>query len=117
MITVTSGHSAGYLTDAVGAGRENYYTGAVAEGEPPGRWFGRGAQSLGLVGDVEADVMKAVFERGADPRHPAFADPATRDQAGVLGNAPKNYRTPEQVVAARVEAYSIEHASTPPTAR
>ena len=33
-----SGHSASYLTDAVAAGRENYYTGAVAAGEPPGRW-------------------------------------------------------------------------------
>ena len=42
MLTISSGHSALYLTDAVAAGRENYYTGAVAAGEPAGRWYGRG---------------------------------------------------------------------------
>ena len=34
MLTISSGHSASYLTDAVAAGRENYYTGAVTAGEP-----------------------------------------------------------------------------------
>ena len=38
MLTISSGHSADYLLGAVAAGRENYYTGAVADGEPPGRW-------------------------------------------------------------------------------
>ncbi len=43
MLSISSGHSASYLTGSVGVGREDYYTGAVAEGEPPGRWQGRGA--------------------------------------------------------------------------
>ena len=51
MLTISSGHSASYLTDAVAAGRENYYTGAVTAGEPPGRWYGRGAALLGLAGE------------------------------------------------------------------
>jgi hypothetical protein len=38
MLTISSGHSADYLLGAVATGRENYYTGAVAAGEPPGRW-------------------------------------------------------------------------------
>ena len=53
MLTISSGHSASYLTDAVAAGRENYYTGAVTAGEPPGRWYGRGAAQLGLTGEVD----------------------------------------------------------------
>ena len=35
MLTISSGHSADYLLNAVATGRENYYTGAVAAGEPP----------------------------------------------------------------------------------
>jgi hypothetical protein len=54
VLTISSGHSADYLTGAVATGRENYYTGAVAAGEPPGRWNGRGAASLGLAGGRRA---------------------------------------------------------------
>ena len=57
VLTISSGHSASYLTDAVAAGRENYYTGAVAAGEPPGRWYGTGAERLGLVGLVDTQDM------------------------------------------------------------
>src|SRR3954447_7697848 len=106
MLSISSGHSAGYLTGSVGAGREDYYTGAVAEGEPPGTWHGRGAASLGLVGEVDPDVMHAVFGEFSDPRDPLFADPETRDQAARLGRAPKQFRTPDEVVAKRVKAYS-----------
>ena len=35
VLTISSGHSASYLTEAVATGRENYYTGAVTAGEPP----------------------------------------------------------------------------------
>ena len=50
MLSIASGYSPEYLLKEVAAGRENYYTGAVAEGEPPGRWWGDGAESLGLSG-------------------------------------------------------------------
>ncbi len=75
MLSVSSGHSAGYLTGSVGAGREDYYTGAVAEGEPPGTWHGRGAALLGLTGLVDNEVMEAVYGRFANPLDPAFARP------------------------------------------
>jgi hypothetical protein len=42
------GHSIDYLTNQVAAGREAYYSDAVAAGEPPGRWSGVGAVALGL---------------------------------------------------------------------
>ena len=50
MLTIAPGHSVDYYLDAVATGRESYYTGAVAEGEPPGRWYGAGAAALGSVG-------------------------------------------------------------------
>ncbi len=106
MLSISSGHSAAYLTSAVGQGMESYYTGAVTAGEPPGRWNAAGAASLGLAGEVDADVIAAVYERFADPRDPRFAAEATREEADVLGRAPKRFRTPEEVVAARIEAYS-----------
>ena len=62
MLRISNGHSANYLTGAVAAGRENYYTGAVAAGEPPGRWCGRGAEALGLAGEVDAQDMTALYE-------------------------------------------------------
>ncbi len=113
MLSVSTGHSAGYLTDQVGAGKESYYTGAVGAGEPPGVWWGKGAQLLGLDGEVDAEVMRALYESYHDPRDPKFADEATRRESAVLGRAPKRFRTPEQVVEDRVREYTTEYASTP----
>src|SRR5690606_31752538 len=103
MLTISSGHSVDYLTRAVAEGRENYYSRAVAAGEPPGRWYGRGAESVGLVGEVDAAVMKEVYGRFADPRDPRFADPETRGQADRLGRAPYRYATPSEALAAALE--------------
>jgi hypothetical protein len=50
VLRIQAGHSVTYYLDAVATGREAYYTGAVAEGEPPGRWYGGGAGRAGSVG-------------------------------------------------------------------
>ncbi len=50
MLTIAPGHSVDYYLDAVATGREGYYTGAVAEGEPPGRWYGIWRGRAGSVG-------------------------------------------------------------------
>ncbi|MEU4292089.1 MobF family relaxase [Kribbella sp. NPDC026596] len=99
MLSVRSGHRADYLTGAVATGRENYYTGAVAAGEPPGRWFGKGAEALGLSGEVDAQDMAALYERFIDPRSEAFRDPARWDEATTLGHTGRAYKTEEQVYA------------------
>ena len=49
MLSISTGHSAEYLTGQVAAGRESYYTGAGAAGERAGFWSGRGNESLGLA--------------------------------------------------------------------
>ncbi|WP_202867884.1 MobF family relaxase [Kribbella pittospori] len=99
VISVHSGHRADYLTGAVAAGRENYYTGAVAAGEPPGRWFGKGAEALGLSGEVDTQDMTALYERFIDPRDEAFRDPARWDEAETLGHTGRAYKSEEQVFA------------------
>ena len=104
MLTISSGHSAEYLTGAVAAGRENYYTGAVATGEPPGRWYGRGAEALGLRGLVDTQDMTALYEHFLDPRDPAFRDPARWDGAATLGHRGRRYQTEEEIYAAALDA-------------
>jgi hypothetical protein len=104
VLSISSGHRADYLTCAVAAGRENYYTGAVAAGEPPGRWSGRGAETLGLTGEVDSQDMTALYERFLDPRAEGFGDPSRWDEAEelghTLGHTGRAYKTEEQVYAA-----------------
>jgi Ti-type conjugative transfer relaxase TraA len=50
-----AGHSNYYLDLA----REDYYTNG---GEPPGQWYGQGAEVLGFMGKVEADHLRSLFE-------------------------------------------------------
>lgn len=42
----------------------DYYT---ATGTPPGRWWGRGAQILGVTGEVSQDQMRALYGEGIHP--------------------------------------------------
>ncbi|MGY4772886.1 MobF family relaxase (plasmid) [Kribbella sp. CWNU-51] len=110
MLSISSGHRADYLTGAVASGRENYYTGAVAAGEPPGRWFGQGAEALGLSGEVGTQDMTALYERFIDPRDDAFRDPARWDEAETLGHTGRAYKSEEQVYA---DALAREPGASP----
>src|SRR5437588_6177495 len=97
MLSYFSGHSIDYLTGAVATGRENYYTGAVAAGEPPGRWYGRGAEALGLTGLVDPQDMKAVFEHFLDPRDANFRNPEGWKDAARLGHTGRTYASAEEI--------------------
>jgi conjugative relaxase-like TrwC/TraI family protein len=88
------GHSIDYLTNQVAAGREAYYSDAVAAGEPPGRWSGLGAVDLGLTGEVDTEVISALYGQFIDPR----------DGVTVLGNPRRNYSKAEELYARKVEA-------------
>ena len=93
-----------YVLNAVASGRENYYTGAVAEGEPPGRWYGAGAVAAGLSGEVDGQDMRAVFEHFVDPSDPAFGDPAGWDTASKLGHPGRKYISAEEIYQRALEA-------------
>jgi hypothetical protein len=89
-----------YYLDAVATGREAYYTGAVAEGEPPGRWYGAGAAALGLSGLVDAQDATAVYAHFVDPRDERFNDPERWGEAETLGHTGRRYQSAEQLYAA-----------------
>ncbi len=78
---------------------------AVAAGEPPGLWFGRGAEALGLVGEVDPTIMKALYTHGLDPRDGNTADRESWHHAGRYGNPPRNYRSAEQIYAGLLEQH------------
>ncbi|ADD45028.1 MobF family relaxase [Stackebrandtia nassauensis] len=62
----------GDVQRARGQDASDYYT---QEGNPPGRWIGRGAHLLGLDGQtVTEDQMKNLFGHGAHPNAEAIID-------------------------------------------
>ncbi|MGW4829635.1 MobF family relaxase [Amycolatopsis japonica] len=103
MLSISTGYSVDYVLDEIAKGRENYYTGAVSEGEPPGRWYGGGAEKLGLTGLVDEQDMRAVFEQFIDPRDEAFSDPARWAEASTLGHTGRNYPTADELYAAALD--------------
>lgn len=104
MLSVTCGHGADYLLNSVAGGRESYYLDATTDGEPPGQWAGAGAAAFGLVGEVDAKDMEALYGSFRDPRDPAFLEVEGWADCARLGRAPGKYRSPEQVVAELVAA-------------
>jgi conjugative relaxase-like TrwC/TraI family protein len=103
VLSVSAGHDTGYLTGEVATGREAYYTGAVAAGEPPGLWYGAGAAALGLTGEVDADLMEALYSHLLDPLDPNSRDRATWDQAARIATL-RAYRSPAEVYATLLAA-------------
>ena len=104
MLSIDEGHDVGYLTGAVATGRESYYTGAVAAGEPPGLWYGAGAEGLGLAGEVDADLMEAVYSHLLDPCDPASRDRETWGEAPALAKPHRKYRSADEIYAGLLEA-------------
>jgi conjugative relaxase-like TrwC/TraI family protein len=104
MLSIHPGHSVEYLTREVATGRENYYTGAVAAGEPPGRWYGAGAEQLGLTGLVDHQDMTALYERFLDPRDERFRDPDSWDAVPTLGHAGRKYPTAAELYERSLDA-------------
>jgi conjugative relaxase-like TrwC/TraI family protein len=104
VLSINPGHSVRYLTKEVAEGRENYYTGAVSEGEPPGRWYGSGAEALGLTGLVDHQDMEALYEHFVDPRDPAFKNRQAWDEASTLGHRGRAYKTADQLYKIYLDA-------------
>ncbi len=71
-----------------------YYLNAAQQGEPPGRWFGRGAEALGFADrqQVKREPYLAVYQQ---------SDPQTGEQ---LGRPPNGYRRYYQILAGKLAA-------------
>ena len=67
-----------YYTDAVARGLDEYYAGM---GELPGRWVGRGAELLGLSGELDAQALNAIL----DGRDPTTGTRLTEETPKVIG--------------------------------
>ena len=67
-VTLHQGHDVAYFTRGQHrggcAGAMSYYT---AAGEPPGEWAGKGAATLGLSGQVDADVIEQLYQENIGP--------------------------------------------------
>ena len=96
MISVSTGADHRYYLAATEAPHENYYTAAVVDGEPAGRWTGRGAATLGLSGAVSAEAMEALYVHRLDPRDDRFADRTRWGEAPTIGGPPRRYATAEE---------------------
>jgi conjugative relaxase-like TrwC/TraI family protein len=68
-----------YYAEEVGLGREDYFAG---HGEEPGCWLGRGAEALGLAGEVTPEQMSRLFGEGC---HPVIGTALGRPFAGQSG--------------------------------
>ena len=89
LVSIRKGHDVRYFTNADGvgcAGAMAYYT---KGGEPPGQWAGRAAARLGLAGQVDPQVLEALFMENIGPggevlapRHQGKGD-AEEEEAAV----------------------------------
>ena len=99
-VTVATGFDVDYYLDQVGV---DYYL--TAGGEPPGIWAGKGAEALGLRGQVVADeaskeTMRALFHYGIGPD----GVPLSTRQRAPKYQARAVYAQVEEAIARRIAA-------------
>lgn len=95
MLSIAKGYDTGYLTKEVSQGREGYYVAATEVGtEPAGVWYGGGAEVLGLSGEVDAEVLAALYSRLQHPSgdqlpmtRPVYRTAEERYEALLAGEA------------------------------
>ncbi|WP_068929383.1 MobF family relaxase [Planobispora rosea] len=108
MLSIAPGYDPRYLTRQVGKGAENYYLSATVEhGEPPGRWWGRGAEALGLEpgSEIDGPVMEKLYENFLDPRDPDFLNDAVPDgEKTRLGRRKSQFQDWKTIYAKRLAA-------------
>ncbi len=87
------GHDVRYFTNADGvgcAGAMAYYT---RGGEPPGQWSGKAAARLGLAGEVDPQVLEALFMENIGPGGEVLAKRrATKDSKEAVDAAVRAWR-------------------------
>jgi hypothetical protein len=103
--SVSPGYDAAYLTAQVGRGGEHYYLKAIEQaGEPPGIWLGDGAEFLGLSGEIDNELMSAMYAHLTDPRR--FAESQT-----VMDARWREFRKAHPELKAGTDAYREARAA------
>ena len=90
VVTVAKGYDLGYVWKNQGqAGAERttggYYINAAQSGEPPGRWWGPGAKTLGFTPGqvVEREPYDAVYQQRDPATGDVVVDLRVRDSEAV----------------------------------
>lgn len=92
-VTIATGYDVDYYLDQVGA---DYYLNAA--GEPPGIWAGSAAPGLGLIGEVDADVMRALYHHDVAPD----GTPLMTSQRGPRYAARRTYEQVQENIEKRI---------------
>jgi conjugative relaxase-like TrwC/TraI family protein len=92
-VTIATGYDVDYYLDQVGA---DYYLSAT--GEPPGIWAGSAAPGLGLTGEVDPDVMRALFHHDIGPD----GVPLLTSQRGPRYAAKRTYQQVQEAIEKRI---------------
>ncbi|HET6190479.1 MAG TPA: MobF family relaxase [Trebonia sp.] len=92
-MTIATGYDVDYYLDQVGA---DYYLSAA--GEPPGIWGGSAAPGLGLAGEVDPDVMRALYHHDVAPD----GTPLTTSQRGPRYQGKRTYQQVQEAIDKRV---------------
>jgi conjugative relaxase-like TrwC/TraI family protein len=92
-VTIATGFDVDYYLDQVGA---DYYLNAA--GEPPGIWAGSAAPGLGLVGQVDPDVMRALYHHDTAPD----GTPLMTSQRGPRYAAKRTYQQVQDAIEKRI---------------
>jgi conjugative relaxase-like TrwC/TraI family protein len=92
-VTIATGFDVDYYLDQVGA---DYYLNAA--GEPPGIWAGSAAPGLGLVGEVDPDVMRDLYHRDTAPG----GVPLGTAQRGPRYQAKRTYEQVQENIEKRI---------------
>ena len=96
-VTLHAGHDVAYFTAGQGrggcAGAMSYYT---AAGEPSGEWAGKGAAALGLIGQIDPDVIGHLYQQNIGP-------------GGELLVKPRQSKAADEREAATVASYLAAH--------
>ena len=122
-LRVNAGHDAEYPLRSAGSAVGYYY---LQDGkEPPGQWAGKGAEALGLTGQVDPEVYRNLFGKlvtptgeklytGRSPRYvtgPGETDCADNIAAAVAGLGP--FTTPAEVRRTRAKVLGSTGAAVP----
>ena len=132
VVTAASGYDLGYVwknqagkDGAEAAEREQakggYYINAAQNGEPPGRWFGKGAEALGLAKGQE--VEREPYDKTYSQIHPQTGEqlgrkPSGRDKYDELLNrmkAAEPHATAERIHEMQRIAHTESRRSAPYT--
>jgi TrwC relaxase len=90
--TIAKGYDLDYMwVSATAAPAGEYYISAAEAGEPPGRWWGPGAEALGLAAgqEVERGTYDLLFGQRKGPDGTPLGRPPRRSGGGTVPAGPR----------------------------